>query len=55
MNCLYESGQPPGTITIMLIPSTIPEAGVPLVGFYGLKKIEEEGKRSSEKTIGKEG
>ncbi len=55
MNILYEIGQQPGTNTIMLIPSTMPEAGVPLVGFYGLKKIEEEGKRSSEKTIGKEG
>ena len=55
MNILYEIGQQPGTNTIMLIPSTMPEAGVPLVGFYGLKKIGEESeKKESEKTSGKE-
>ena len=54
MNILYEIGQQPGTNTIMLIPSTMPEAGVPLVGFYGLKKIGEEGKKSPEETSGKE-
>ena len=54
MNILYEIGQQPGTNTIMLIPSTMPEAGVPLVGFYGLRKIGEEGKKSPEETSGKE-
>ena len=54
MNILYEIGQQPGTNTIMLIPSTMPEAGVPLVGFYGLKKIGEEGKKGPEETSGKE-
>ena len=55
MNILYEIGQQPGTNTIMLIPSTMPEAGVPLVGFYGLKKIGEGSeKKESEKTSGKE-
>ena len=55
MNILYEIGQQPGTNTIMLIPSTMPEAGVPLVGFYGLKKIGEGSeKKVSEKTSGKE-
>ncbi len=44
MNILYEIGQQPGTNTIMLVPSTMPEVGVPPVGFYGLKKIGEETK-----------
>jgi len=48
MNILYEIGQQPGTNTIMLIPSTMPEAGAPLVGFYGLKKIGEQEKKTGE-------
>jgi len=55
MNILYEIGQQPGTNTIMLIPSIMPEAGVPLVGLYGLRKIGEESeKKGSEKTSGEE-
>jgi len=47
MNILYEIGQQPGTNTIMLIPSIMPEAGVPLIGMYGLKEIgKTEGKKS---------
>jgi regulator of protease activity HflC (stomatin/prohibitin superfamily) len=41
MNILYEIGQQPGTNTIMLIPSTMPQAGVPTVGMFGFKPISE--------------
>lgn len=41
MNILYEIGQQPGTNTIMLVPSTMPEAGVPTVGMFGFKSISE--------------
>jgi len=47
MNILYEIGQQPGTNTIMLIPSSMPEAGIPTVGLFGLKEI---GKTNAEKT-----
>jgi len=52
MNILYEIGQQPGTNTIMLIPSTMPEAGVPTVGLFGLKEI---GKTNAKKTKKSEG
>ena len=39
MNILYEIGQQPGTNTIMLIPSTMPEAGIPTMGLLGLREI----------------
>jgi regulator of protease activity HflC (stomatin/prohibitin superfamily) len=39
MNILYELGQQAGTNTIMLVPSSIPEAGWPPIGTYGLKEL----------------
>ena len=51
---LYEIGQQPGTNTIMLIPSTMPEAGVPLVGLYGLRKIGEQEKSKPKESSEKE-
>ena len=39
MNILYELGQQAGTNTIMLIPSSMPEAGWPPVGTYGFKEL----------------
>lgn len=39
MNIIYELGQQSGTNTIMLIPSSMPEAGWPPVGVYGLKEL----------------
>ena len=39
MNILYEIGQQSGTNTIMLIPSSTPEAGWPPIGMYGFKEI----------------
>jgi regulator of protease activity HflC (stomatin/prohibitin superfamily) len=39
MNILYELGQQAGTNTIMLVPSSIPEAGWPPVGTYGFKEL----------------
>ena len=45
MNILYEIGQQPGTNTIMLIPASMPEAGVPTFGIFGLRKIGGEGKK----------
>jgi hypothetical protein len=39
MNILYELGQQSGTNTIMLVPSTMPEAGWPPIGTYGFKEI----------------
>lgn len=39
MNILYEMGQQAGTNTIMLVPSNMPEGGVPNVGVLGLKEI----------------
>jgi regulator of protease activity HflC (stomatin/prohibitin superfamily) len=50
MNILYEIGQQEGTNTIMLIPSTMPEAGFSPVGVYGLKKIREDKKEQLQKT-----
>ncbi len=39
MNIIYELGQQSGTNTIMLIPSSMPEAGWPPVGTYGFKQL----------------
>jgi regulator of protease activity HflC (stomatin/prohibitin superfamily) len=39
MNILYELGQQAGTNTIMLVPSSMPEAGWPPVGTYGFKEL----------------
>ncbi len=39
MNILYELGQQSGSNTIMLVPSSMPEAGWPPMGMYGFKEI----------------
>lgn len=39
MNILYELGQQSGTNTIMMVPSSMPEAGWPPVGMYGFKEL----------------
>lgn len=39
MNILYELGQQAGSNTIMLVPSSMPEAGWPPIGMYGFKEI----------------
>jgi regulator of protease activity HflC (stomatin/prohibitin superfamily) len=39
MNILYEIGQQSSTNTIMLVPSSMPEAGWPPMGMYGFKEI----------------
>jgi hypothetical protein len=39
MNIIYELGQQSGTNTIMLIPSSMPEAGWPPIGTYGFKEL----------------
>jgi regulator of protease activity HflC (stomatin/prohibitin superfamily) len=39
MNIIYELGQQSGTNTIMLIPSSMPEAGWPPIGTYGIKPL----------------
>jgi hypothetical protein len=56
MNILYELGQQAGSNTIMLIPASMPEAGWPPIGTYGLKEIPKgeapgnAGKRAAAKT-----
>ena len=39
MNILYELGQQAGTNTIMLVPSSMPEAGWPPIGTFGFKEL----------------
>jgi regulator of protease activity HflC (stomatin/prohibitin superfamily) len=39
MNILYELGQQAGSNTIMLVPSSMPEAGWPPMGMYGFKEF----------------
>jgi hypothetical protein len=39
MNILYELGQQAGSNTIMLVPSSMPEAGWPPIGMYGFKEV----------------
>jgi regulator of protease activity HflC (stomatin/prohibitin superfamily) len=43
MNILYELGQQAGTNTIMLVPSSMPEAGWPPIGTYGFKELPKAG------------
>jgi regulator of protease activity HflC (stomatin/prohibitin superfamily) len=43
MNILYELGQQAGSNTIMLVPSSMPEAGWPPMGMYGFKELPKEG------------
>lgn len=48
MNILYEIGQQAGTNTIMLVPSSMPEAGWPPIGMFGFKDIvKEAGKKET--------
>ena len=39
MNILYELGQQAGTNTIILVPSSMPEAGWPPIGTFGFKEL----------------
>lgn len=39
MNILYEIGQQPGTNTMILVPSNMPQAGVAPVGLYGVQEL----------------
>lgn len=39
MNILYELGQQASSNTIMLVPSSMPEAGWPPIGMFGFKEI----------------
>src|SRR5512136_2856476 len=39
MNMLYELGQQAGSNTIMLIPTSMPEAGWPPIGTFGFKEL----------------
>ena len=52
MNIIYELGQQAGTNTIMLIPSSMPEAGWPPVGTFGFKELPkgQPGEKSVKKT-----
>lgn len=43
MNILYELGQQAGSNTIMLVPSSMPEAGWPPIGMYGFKELPKAG------------
>ncbi len=43
MNILYELGQQAGSNTIMLVPSSMPEAGWPPMGMFGFKELPKEG------------
>ena len=43
MNILYELGQQSGSNTIMLVPSSMPEAGWPPMGMYGFKELPKAG------------
>jgi regulator of protease activity HflC (stomatin/prohibitin superfamily) len=52
MNIIYELGQQAGTNTIMLIPSSMPEAGWPPVGTFGFKELPKNplGEKQAKKT-----
>ena len=52
MNIIYELGQQAGTNTIMLIPSSMPEAGWPPVGTFGFKELPkgQHGEKPAKKT-----
>jgi regulator of protease activity HflC (stomatin/prohibitin superfamily) len=53
MNIIYELGQQAGTNTIMLIPSSMPEAGWPPVGTFGFKELPkgQPSEKSAKKTV----
>jgi regulator of protease activity HflC (stomatin/prohibitin superfamily) len=53
MNIIYELGQQAGTNTIMLIPSSMPEAGWPPVGTFGFKELpkSQSGEKLAKKTV----
>jgi len=53
MNIIYELGQQAGTNTIMLIPSSMPEAGWPPVGTFGFKELPkgQPGEKPAKKTV----
>ena len=53
MNIIYELGQQAGTNTIMLIPSSMPEAGWPPIGTYGFKELPkgQPSEKSTKKTV----
>lgn len=53
MNIIYELGQQAGTNTIMLIPSSMPEAGWPPVGTFGFKELPkgQPGEKPAKKTM----
>jgi len=52
MNIIYELGQQAGTNTIMLIPSSMPEAGWPPIGTYGFKELPKgPGEKPEKKTV----
>jgi len=52
MNIIYELGQQAGTNTIMLIPSSMPEAGWPPIGTFGFKELPKNpiGEKQTKKT-----
>jgi regulator of protease activity HflC (stomatin/prohibitin superfamily) len=49
MNMLYELGQQAGSNTIMLVPSSMPEAGWPPTGMYGFRELPKDQKGSEPK------
>ncbi len=49
MNILYELGQQAGSNTIMLVPSSMPEAGWPPLGMYGFKELPKTQKTTDQK------
>jgi len=49
MNILYEIGQQSKTNTIMLVPSSMPEAGWPPTGMYGFKEIAKDASKKDTK------
>jgi regulator of protease activity HflC (stomatin/prohibitin superfamily) len=50
MNILYELGQQAGSNTIMLVPSSMPEAGWPPMGMYGFKEFPKDKAPSGKET-----
>jgi len=45
MNILYEIGQQPGTNTLILVPTNMPQAGFAPVGLYGVQELTEQVKK----------
>ncbi len=54
MNILYEIGQQAGTNTIMLVPSSMPEAGWPPMGMFGFKELPKDTGKKDVKSSTKE-